>query len=288
MNQSDFASRAGRSGRGAARRPRRRRMPARLAARAISPRPIACRRPSSASSAAAPAGRSRRSRPSSGAPSACRSRSARPFRWRGCTTPAAAGIASLRRLHRAEDRMRDRLPACAATCRRARASRTRATKSPRRSRRCGWRSRSSTRAGRRGSGTLAELADGFNNGALVSGPRFEDWQGIDFAEVDIVLSAAAPGPPARELALGSARAILDGDPFATVVMLANAQPEAARGLLRRRHRHHRQLHRRAACPGPGPLSRRVQRPRRGRAALRIARDQPIFVSPARKRLALST
>ena len=55
-----------------------------------------------------------------------------------------------------------------------------------------------------GSGTLAELADGFNNGALVSGPRFEDWQGIDFAEVDIVLSAAAPGPPARELALGSA------------------------------------------------------------------------------------
>jgi 2-keto-4-pentenoate hydratase len=76
-----------------------------------------------------------------------------------------------------------------------------------------------------GSGALAELADGFNNGALVSGPRFEDWQGIDFSEVDIVLSAAAPGPPARELALGSARAILEGDPFATVVMLANAQPQ---------------------------------------------------------------
>ena len=32
-----------------------------------------------------------------------------------------------------------------------------------------------------GSGTLAELADGFNNGALVAGPRFEDWQGIDLA-----------------------------------------------------------------------------------------------------------
>ena len=26
-----------------------------------------------------------------------------------------------------------------------------------------------------GSGTLAELADGFNNGALICGPRFEDW-----------------------------------------------------------------------------------------------------------------
>ena len=45
-----------------------------------------------------------------------------------------------------------------------------------------------------GSGTLAELADGFNNGALVSGPRFADWEGIDFAAVDIVLTAAAPSP----------------------------------------------------------------------------------------------
>ena len=81
-----------------------------------------------------------------------------------------------------------------------------------------------------GSGTLAELADGFNNGALVSGPRFADWEGIDFTAVDIVLSAAAPGPPARELALGSVRAILEGDPFATVVMLANAQPEGSPGL----------------------------------------------------------
>jgi 2-keto-4-pentenoate hydratase len=81
-----------------------------------------------------------------------------------------------------------------------------------------------------GSGTLAELADGFNNGALVAGPRFADWQGIEFAAVDIVLSVAAAGAPARELALGSARAILDGDPFATVMMLANAQPEASPGL----------------------------------------------------------
>jgi 2-keto-4-pentenoate hydratase len=81
-----------------------------------------------------------------------------------------------------------------------------------------------------GSGVLAELADGLNNGALVSGPRFDDWPAIDFSEVDIVLTAAAPDAPARELALGSARAILDGDPFATVVMLANAQPPDGPGL----------------------------------------------------------
>ena len=81
-----------------------------------------------------------------------------------------------------------------------------------------------------GSGTLAELADGFNNGALVAGPRFAEWQEIDFAEVDIVLTVAAPDHAAKELALGSARAILEGDPFGTVVMLANAQPEGSPGL----------------------------------------------------------
>jgi 2-keto-4-pentenoate hydratase len=81
-----------------------------------------------------------------------------------------------------------------------------------------------------GSGTLAEIADGFNNGALVAGPRFDDWQEIAFADVDIVLTSAAPGRAARQLALGSARAILEGDPFATVVMLANAQPEGSPGL----------------------------------------------------------
>jgi 2-keto-4-pentenoate hydratase len=81
-----------------------------------------------------------------------------------------------------------------------------------------------------GSGTLAELADGFNNGALVSGPRFADWEGIAFADVGIVLSFAAEGAAARELARGSPRAILDGDPFAAVVLLANAQPSHGPGL----------------------------------------------------------
>jgi 2-keto-4-pentenoate hydratase len=52
---------------------------------------------------------------------------------------------------------------------------------------------------------------------------------IDFAHVDIVLTRAHDGAP-KEVARGSANAILDGDPFGTVVMLANAPPDAARGL----------------------------------------------------------
>ena len=67
--------------------------------------------------------------------------------------------------------------------------------------------------------------------ALVCGPRFADWEGIAFADVGIVLTfAAAGGAAARELARGSPRAILDGDPFAAVVLLANAQPAHAPGL----------------------------------------------------------
>lgn len=81
-----------------------------------------------------------------------------------------------------------------------------------------------------GSGTLAEVADGFNNGAFVAGRSVREWQTLDFAAVAIVLTVAAQGQPRSELALGSGRAILDGDPFSTVVMLANAQPEAGPGL----------------------------------------------------------
>ncbi|MEP7301692.1 MAG: hypothetical protein ABI699_09195 [Caldimonas sp.] len=81
-----------------------------------------------------------------------------------------------------------------------------------------------------GSGALAELADGFNNGALVAGPAIGDWCGIDFASIGIVLSAVTPGATATELARGSGRVILDGDPFSTVVMLANAPPSAGPGL----------------------------------------------------------
>ncbi len=81
-----------------------------------------------------------------------------------------------------------------------------------------------------GSGALAEVADGFNNGAFAAGRSVRDWQALDFAAVGIVLSVAAPGHAASELARGSGHAILDGDPFGTVVMLANAQPDSGPGL----------------------------------------------------------
>ena len=81
-----------------------------------------------------------------------------------------------------------------------------------------------------GSGTLAELADGFNTGGFVAGPAVQEWLGLDFAAIGIVLGYAAPGRPASELARGSGHAILEGDPFGALVMLANAQPEGGRGL----------------------------------------------------------
>jgi 2-keto-4-pentenoate hydratase len=81
----------------------------------------------------------------------------------------------------------------------------------------------------RGSGALAEIADGCNNGAFVAGPRTRNWQGVDFAASSIVLTASEASGHGSALAQGSGRAILDGDPLAAVVMLANAQPPG-RGL----------------------------------------------------------
>ena len=80
-----------------------------------------------------------------------------------------------------------------------------------------------------GSGALAEVADGCNNGAFIAGPRTRDWQGVDFAASSIVLTAGDVSGRGSALAQGSGRAILDGDPLAAVVMLANAQPPG-RGL----------------------------------------------------------
>ena len=81
----------------------------------------------------------------------------------------------------------------------------------------------------RGLGACAELADGFNNGALVAGAAHADWDATDFAQLAIVL-VREHGGRREEVARGSAAAILDGDPFATVVMLADAPPDASRGL----------------------------------------------------------
>jgi 2-keto-4-pentenoate hydratase len=82
----------------------------------------------------------------------------------------------------------------------------------------------------RGLGALAELADGFNTGALVVGAGHGDWEGVDFASLQIVLVRLDAGA-SGEVARGSARTILDGDPFGTVVLLANAPADAARGLV---------------------------------------------------------
>jgi 2-keto-4-pentenoate hydratase len=80
-----------------------------------------------------------------------------------------------------------------------------------------------------GTGTLAELADACNNGAYVAGPAIADWTSLAFARVGIVLTRSHEGR-SSEVAVGSGAAILDGDPFGTVVMLANAPPVGRSGL----------------------------------------------------------
>jgi 2-keto-4-pentenoate hydratase len=82
----------------------------------------------------------------------------------------------------------------------------------------------------RGLGARAELADSFNNGAFVAGPRIHAWHGLDFKALAMVLTRTH-GDAVEEIARGSGAAILDGDPFGTVVMLANAPPASTRGLL---------------------------------------------------------
>jgi 2-keto-4-pentenoate hydratase len=80
-----------------------------------------------------------------------------------------------------------------------------------------------------GTGTLAELADACNNGAYVVGRAVVDWTSLDLARLGIVLTRDHAGA-STELAEGSSATILDGDPFAAVVMLANAPPTGRSGL----------------------------------------------------------
>jgi len=82
----------------------------------------------------------------------------------------------------------------------------------------------------RGLGALAELTDAFNNGGFVAGPAVVDWHGLDLAGIDIVLTRSHDGVD-DEVARGSGKAILDGDPFGTVVLLANAPADASKGLV---------------------------------------------------------
>jgi 2-keto-4-pentenoate hydratase len=81
----------------------------------------------------------------------------------------------------------------------------------------------------RGCGALAQIADGFNNGAFIAGPRIREWRALEFARIDIVLRPDGESTHGTELARGNGRTLLDGDPFGAVVLLANAQPPG-RGL----------------------------------------------------------
>lgn len=78
---------------------------------------------------------------------------------------------------------------------------------------------------------LAQLADGFNNGALVVGPRHADWRGVDYASHGITLRFDGGQGP-RVIATGNGAPILGGDPVAAVVLMANLKPQVHGGLRR--------------------------------------------------------
>ncbi len=80
-----------------------------------------------------------------------------------------------------------------------------------------------------GAPTFAQLADSLNNGAYIVGPASTDWHHVDYAEQQIVLRAVVGGQRI-ELAHGTGRPILDGDPVGALLLLANAQPPDYGGL----------------------------------------------------------
>ena len=118
----------------------------------------------------------------------------------------------------------------------------------------------------RGLGALAELTDAFNNGAYIAGAAIVDWAALDLGGVDIVL-ARAQGGASEEVARGSGGAILDGDPFGTVVLLANAPADPMRGLVAG------EIVTTGSCTGapflPGPGDYRAQFATLGRVDFRV-------------------
>ena len=76
---------------------------------------------------------------------------------------------------------------------------------------------------------LMELVDDLNNGAYVVGAATPTWRDVRFAEQPIVLRWH-DGTKTTEIAAGDGRPILDGDPVAAVVLLANLAALAPRGL----------------------------------------------------------
>ena len=100
---------------------------------------------------------------------------------------------------------------------------------------------------------LMELADDLNNGAYVIGAANTAWQQVRYAEQAIALRWH-DGAKTTGIATGDGRPILDGDPVAAVVLLANLAGARTARPVRRRHRHDRQLHRRGwRFPGPGAI-----------------------------------
>ncbi|HEX7439196.1 MAG TPA: hypothetical protein VF319_03800 [Caldimonas sp.] len=82
-----------------------------------------------------------------------------------------------------------------------------------------------------GSPTLLQLADDLNNGGFVVGPAVAGWRHLRYAEKAIVLRWRS-GDARSDLAHGTGSAILDGDPVAAVVLLANLPALRPRGLRR--------------------------------------------------------
>ncbi len=81
-----------------------------------------------------------------------------------------------------------------------------------------------------GSPVLMELADDLNNGAYVLGTANPAWQHIRYAAQRISLRWNDGTTKTTEIATGDGRPILDGDPVAAVVLLANLAALAPRGL----------------------------------------------------------
>ena len=80
-----------------------------------------------------------------------------------------------------------------------------------------------------GSPVLMELADDLNNGAYVLGTANPAWRHLRYADQPISLRWN-DGTKTTEIATGDGRPILDGDPVAAVVLIANLAALAPRGL----------------------------------------------------------
>jgi 2-keto-4-pentenoate hydratase len=80
-----------------------------------------------------------------------------------------------------------------------------------------------------GSPLRLEIVDALNNGAYVVGPAIVAWRAVRCADVAIALERVEGGARTR-VAQGDGRAVLDGDAFGAVVLLANLRRFVPDGL----------------------------------------------------------